>query len=74
MISVTNNTLTLTIADGDSTTHLRKKKVTVSAYKNNVYIFWDNLIRINKNYDNFSAPAGASAVAVASSINTFMNT
>jgi len=74
MISVTNNILTLTIADGDSTTHFRKKKVTVFAYKNNVYMFWDGHIQIKENYANFSTPAGASAVAVASSINTFMNT
>ena len=74
MISVTNNTDTITIDDGNSITHVPKDKVTVFDYKDTVYIFWDGHIQIRENYANFSAPAGASAAIVADAIRVFLDT
>jgi len=73
MISVTNNTNTITVDDGNSITHIPKDKVTVFDYKDIVYIFWDGHIQIKENYANFSAPSGASAAVVADAIRVFLD-
>ena len=73
MAAVTDNTGTILISDGDSSTWIKKEKVQVSAAGNNVIIQWDRVHYMSYLYTNISAPSGASAIAVASAIKTFLN-
>lgn len=73
-VSVINNTGTICINDGWSVTYPKKGKVEVSAVGNNVLIYWDRVHYSSYLYSDFTAPTGASAVAVAALISAMLNT
>ena len=73
-VSVTNNPGSLSIDTGGSIVYPNKKKVMVWAVGNNVRISWDENSYVEFPYTDFTAPTGASASAVASSIENFLDT
>ena len=73
-VTVSNNTGTLKIDDGNSVMYPKKSKVYVETNGNFVIVGWDNVHYVNQLYTNFTSPSGASASAVAASIAAFLNT
>lgn len=73
-VSVTNNTGTILVSDGNANTYIKKQLVTVGTNGNNVVISWYRVHYITFPYTDFTAPTGASASAVANAIGAFLNT
>ena len=73
-VAVTNNTGTVKIDDGGSQTYVKKEKVSVQVNGNYVQIYFDKVNYFQDLYNNFTAPAGGSAAAVAAAIAVFLNT
>ena len=74
MPSVTNSGGTIRIVNGSDIVHAPKAKVDIQTSGNNVRIQWEEDYFIEDNYTNFTAPTGASAVAVADAIAVFLDT
>lgn len=73
-VSVTNRTGSILVSDGNSNTYIKKQLVSVETNGNNVVIRFHKIHYISFPYDQYTAPTGASASAVASAISAFLNT
>lgn len=73
-VSVIDSNGCIFIDDGNSQIYPKKEKVTVGAVGNNVVIRWDRVHYSSYIYTDFTAPTGASAVAVAALISAMLNT
>lgn len=75
-VAVTDTGATLTINDGNSVQSPNKNKITVASRGDNVRVQWDDTGsgQVDKPYTEYTAPTGASAVAVATAIEAFLET
>ena len=74
VVSVTDSLGTLVVSDGNSSENIPKSKVVVTSRGDNVKLQWGGSQYIDAVYTDFTAPTGASAAAVAASINAFLDT
>ena len=74
VISVTDSGSSIYIDDGNSVQRIPKGEVSVQSRGDNVEIRRNNGLILNELYTGFTAPTGASASAVANSIEAFLDT
>lgn len=73
-VTVTDTGSTITIDDGNSAIRVPKAELIIWNRGNNVKLQWLNNWSMETGYTNFSAPSGASALAVANAIEAFKET
>ena len=73
VVTVADNTGTISIADGNSTIYIEKKKVDVTAQGGKVTIRWDENTSVTYTAAQFISPSGTAA-AIAAAIAVFLDT